>query len=367
MATQHLPTTYTTPTQRLPIPTHLTEQVAELVASSKRPNTARAYQSDWRLFTSWCERHQLDPLPADPATVAAYLADRSTQLRVATLTRHLATISKAHKTAGYKWERNPAQSELVRATVEGIQATTDTTPQRAAAMTTERMLLVLSAIAVERPAGYGLPARPDPAGLRDRALLLVGWHAALRRSELAQLNWGDIAADPDGLKLTIRHSKTDKQHSGQLVGLPAEPDAPELCPVAALQAWRDYCELHGWYAAEGSTGTAHDQPVFRAVNRHHHLGGRLTGHAVGAIVSRRSEAVELDSMTGHSLRRGLIEAAHLAGVDDSTIMQTSRHKSVAVMRNYKGDAGVVSKSAGRGLLKQAQDRSTGLLKQARDC
>jgi len=356
MPTQSLSSAYTTHTQLHTLEPHLADQVAAAVSNSTRPNTLRAYQSDLRAYGAWCEGNGLQALPATPDTVAAYLADQAAHggpqqrgLKVSTLRRHLATISKAHQLAGYTHERNPAQSELVTHTLKGLQNDKGAAPDQAPPMTPDQLDAVVLAISTVVPAGYGRDERADLVGLRDRALLLVGWSAALRRSELAQLRWGQVSWEAGGAQLQLMGSKTDKENAGQPVPVAAEPDSV-ACPLEALRAWREACSARGyWKHDRWHDGAGDDRPVFPAINKHGHLGEAMTPQSVGVIISERAAAVGLHGYTGHSLRRGLIQAAYLAGKSDSEIMQTSRHRSVNMLRTYQGSAGLVERAASRGL------------------
>lgn len=315
------------PTPVLPEP--LAEQVHALRLAGKAPATLRAYESDLRRFVTWCNRAGLQALPAHPDTVSAYLADQVGQVKVSTLRRHLATISKAHQVAGLP---NPCKTAALADTLAGIRRTHGCPPDQATGLLADQVRTVLGA----------LPA--DLAGVRDRALLLAGWCAGLRRSEIAALTWADIATDPAGLVLTLRRSKTDQVGAGRSVGLAAEQDT-QVCPVAALNAWRTALEQAG-----GSV--ASDAPVFVQVNRHAQLRpGGLSGHAVAEIVQRRTAQAGLSARyRGHSLRKGLVQSARLAGVADSAVMATTGHKTVTMLRLYQGQIGLVTNAAARGLL-----------------
>ena len=360
MTPNTLPQPYQHPDTVAPLPDHLAAAVAGLVASSKRPNTLRAYRSDMAAFSTWCTKHGRPALPATPDTVAAYLADNLDRLKLSTLRRHLATISKAHAISGLA---NPVHSPLVAESLTGAANDHPAKPHQAPGLTPEQLAAVLDAIATSetvvtwkhhyQPGQIATQVRADHerpllAGLRDRALLLVGWCAALRRSELAALTWGQVTQQPTGdLVLSLLGTKTDRKNTGQQAPLAAEPAHPTLCPVAALLAWRTACDTYAW---DGGGSEAH-QPVFRQINRHRRLlPAGLSGQTVGQIISTRCAAAGLPGMTGHSLRRGLIQAAYLAGVEDSTVMQTSRHRSVTMLRTYQGDAGLTERAASRGLL-----------------
>jgi len=328
MTNQAVTIAYPTPT-RPALPDALAAAIEDAVAHSKAGNTLRAYRSDLRQFAAWCEAHQLPTLPTTAETVAAYAVDQRATHRLSTVRRQLSSIAKAHLVAGLP---NPCASELLRATVAGLARQYPQAPKRAASMTPDYLRQTLAGI-----------RGAELADLRDRALLLVGWSAALRRSEIAGLRWNGIEAQPLGVVLTLHGTKTDKLGQGQRSPLAAERVAA-ICPVRALRAWQAALVGIDPALVEG------DAPVFRQVNRHGGLGGGLSGHAVGAIVTARSLAVGLEGMTGHSLRRGLTQAAHLAGVGDSAIMQTTRHRSIAQVRTYQGDAGLIERAASRGLL-----------------
>lgn len=312
------------------MPVETMSAITEAISASKRPNTLQAYQSDLAQFDHWCSSHGWQSMPAQPEMVAAYLVEQRQHLKLSTLKRHLATISKAHQIAGLP---NPVRSPVVTDTVKGLQNLHPEAATRATAMTPDYLHKVLGGIS-----GGSL------ASIRDKALLLTGWCAALRRSEIAALRWCDVEWLPDGVVLTVMGSKTDKTGTGQQTPLAAEPKAGKVCPVKALQAWQSALSALSPELVKGT------QPVFRQVNRHGGLGGGLTGHAVNGIISRRGSLVGLDGFTGHSLRRGLAQAAHAAGVADTAIMQTTRHKSVAMLRTYQGDAGLLVRAASKGLL-----------------
>jgi integrase len=166
--------------------------------------------------------------------------------------------------------------------------------------------------------------------LRDRALLLVGFAAALRRSEIVALDVRDLdlGRDARGVTLLIRRSKTDQEQQGEAIAIPiAEEEA--LCPVQALYAWLE--------AAQISEG-----PVFRsfALPRGRTRSevvqkNRLTGQDVARILRRVLKAADIDGdFAGHSLRAGFITSAAVRGVSEASIQRVSRHRSTAVLRGY---------------------------------
>jgi len=335
--TRHLPTlvhTQDTPpgySQVHPpvLPSDLTDRVHELRQASKSANTRKAYKSDWSLWVSWCHAQGVTSMPAHPQTVCAYLADRAESVKVSTLTRHLATISKAHDLAG---AQSPCKNTEVKDTLAGLRNTYGTARKEAPGLLRDALRATLDTLG------------GDLSGTRDKALFLAGWCGALRRSEVASLTWGDLVADPDGLVLVLRRSKTDQAGQGRSVGLFREGD-PTACPVNALDTWRVAL------AKQSALAVAPGAPIFPSLNRWGHLGGAMSPQAVGEVIMRRTAQAGLATKyQGHSLRKGLVQQATLAGVSDSAVMATTGHQSVTMLRRYQSTAGLVSRSASKGLL-----------------
>lgn len=287
----------------------IADEARGYMAQAKAPATLRAYRSDWAHFSGWCAGQGLEALPAAPETVALYLTDLAGVKAPATLQRRITSISQAHQAAGHE---PPTRAMVVRETWRGIRRTFGTASQgKAPARTAE----IRSMVATLDDARL--------AGVRDRALLLIGFAGALRRSELVALDVADLVENGDGLVVTIRRSKTDQEGAGEQLGLPYGSD-PATCPVRALRAW---------LAASGIDSG----PVFRPISRHGAMADRrLSDRAVADVVKRTAKAAGLDprAYAGHSLRAGLITSAAEAGVLERDIMRHSRHKSVPVMRRY---------------------------------
>src|SRR5437764_9251370 len=176
-------------------------RAAELAREEKAAATRRAYGSDFRIFQAWCRGRAVSALPAPAESVAAFLAyDVGTGTRPSTLGRRVAAIRYAHKLAGHPV---PTDDERVKATMRGIRRSLGTAPQKKAPATAERII------------SMALAAGDDMKGLRDRALLLIGFAGAFRRSELVALNVEDLEESELGFKVTIRHSKTDQEGAGK--------------------------------------------------------------------------------------------------------------------------------------------------------
>lgn len=301
----------------------LQERVRGYVASGKAESTLRAYRADWRDFDAWCEARGVGSLPAAPDVLAAYLADRADSLSVSTLQRRIVAIGQAPEAAGHE---NPTRHPGVRATWRGIRRAKGVAPAGKAPATTTTVRAMVQTL----PEGV--------LGTRDRALLLLGFAGAFRRSELVALDREDIQVTSDGIVVTVRRSKTDQEGEGRKVGIPYG-SFPATCPVRAVSAWLD--------AASIASG-----PVFRRVNRHGHvLPARLAPQAVAIVVKRAVAAAGMDptDYAGHSLRAGLATSAAAAGVSERAIMAQTGHRSVTTARRYIRGGSLFRENAAAGV------------------
>lgn len=283
-------------------------RAAEYVAASKAANTMRAYRSDWAEFSAWATWRAFEALPATPETLALYLSDLAGVAKTSTIARRLAAIGEAHRTAGWP---SPTDDPTVKAVWAGIRRVHGTASDGSAPLTVSLLRRVVDA----------LP--DDLAGRRDRALLLVGFAGALRRSELVALDVADLEERHEGLVLRIRRSKTDQEAAGRQVGLPYGSN-PTTCPVRSLRIWLEIASI--------TAG-----PLFRPVNKGGNLGpGRLSASSANRAVQRAVARAGLDPRpySAHSLRAGLATSAAEAGVSERAIMNQTGHRSLAVARGY---------------------------------
>jgi integrase len=183
-------------------------------------------------------------------------------------------------------------------------------------------------------------------GVRDRAVLLIGFAGAFRRSELVALDLVDIKVNPAGVEILIRRSKTDQQGAGRELGIPRSRQRSATCPVAALEAWLEIVKSPVHLA-----GGPSDEPLFRAIDHGRLTDHRLSGEAIAEIVKRAATRIGIDPKTvaGHSLRSGFCTSAARGGVDLSFIMQQSGHKSVEVARRYVQRGKLLSNPASKAL------------------
>lgn len=296
-------------------PSTITDELtsaATYARASRAASTVRAYRSDLTHFAAWCASRALDPMPATPATVAAYLAALADSgLKASTITRRAASLTSAHREQGFP---PPTASDPVKAVLKGIRRSIGVAPRPkspATARTVSRMVAKC----------------PDTQrGKRDRALLLLGFAAALRRSELASLTVEDLERTSSGVIVHVRRSKTDQEGTGQSV---AVPFGTRLKPIDALDAWLE---------VSGRTGA---DKVFGVCDK-----------SVALIVKRYARKCKLDPIefAGHSLRSGFVTEALERGADLLKVMDVTRHTEVKTLKGYDRRAQAFKNHAGKNFL-----------------
>lgn len=304
-----------------PLPT---DRVSAYLENARARNTITGYRSSFHQFKKWCEAADLIALPAPAETIALYISARAERLRPATLEHHLAAIGKAHNAAGFA---SPIKDNmLVAETLKGIKRTHGVAPKQKAPVLTDDLRVMLRV----------LPENLH--GARDRALLLMGFAGAFRRSELVALDVDDLRLKPEGLLVMLRRSKTDQEAEGRQVAIP-HGSHQETCPVRALQVWLEAACIT-------------DGPVFRPIRK----GGalcptRLSGHAVARVVKAYAKAAGLseDTFSGHSLRAGFVTSAARAGEPERRIMRQTGHKSIEMVLRYVRQANAFSDNAASAL------------------
>jgi integrase len=291
--------------------------VAQYVNASIADNTRRAYQQDLRDFLKWG-----GVVPCTSEMLAAYIAERAGTLSAHTITRRVVGIGRAHVSQGFT---DPAKTDLVRTVLRGVRRVKGSAQRQAAPLLKADVLTIMSQM-------HGIK------GDRDRALILLGFAGALRRSELAALDFADIEFVREGLVIHLRRSKTDQLGEGRKIGVPL--GRTSACPVKAVEKWLEVSKI--------TSG-----PVFRAINRGGGVGqSQLSAQSVALILKEYAKAVGLNpaNISGHSLRSGLVTSAIQAGVAVHKIQQQTGHRSVEMLARYIRDAGLFDSNASGAVL-----------------
>lgn len=288
--------------ERRTLPGALPADVQRLVTASLSEASKRAYRLDIAHFEGTGRS-----LPATAQIIAEYLAEGAETYAVATLQRRLASISKAHRALGVD---DPTKAELVRATLRGVRRTLGVKQRQAQALLRADLFAVLDLLG-DRTKDH-----------RDRAMLLLGWACALRRSELVALDVEDIAFTGQGALVTIRKSKTDQDGRGREIAVPF--GRTRHCPIAALKQWLEVAGIE--------TGA-----IFLSMDKHGNvLPNRATGEVVTDALKARVSAAGYDpsGFSAHSLRSGFATSAAMAGATSYKIRQVTGHRSEAGLAPY---------------------------------
>jgi site-specific recombinase XerD len=316
MIESSVPITLTSHHSELAVPsninTTLSASATARIKAAAPESTRRAYGGDWDRFGTWCAETGHDPLPATPQTVADYVDSlANTNKAPGTIRRAMASISVAHRDAGVDIpDQILARKVLTRYRQE--RAERGETVRKAEAVTIDHLRAMISTLDPS-----------TPVGVRDRALIVLGFALGVRRAELAALNIVELKFTPAGIEVWIRRSKTDQEALGRTVAVPYGAQL-ETCPVRSVQAWLELLAANGRAAG----------PLFVRIDRHGKFGrsptggsrdGRLSAQAVALVVNRTARRAGLDptaAWSGHSLRRGFATETYRAGADP---LRIARH------------------------------------------
>jgi integrase len=298
---------------------------AEYRRAARAENTRRAYRAAVAAFTDWCMAHRQTALPASPETIAAFLAAEAGRgLAVNTLRLRHAALRYLHLLAGYP---PPTASPLVSATFTGIRRAHRRPLRKKTALVLDRLRAAVETIPDTLP------------GKRDRALLLVGFAAALRPSELAALSFDHLSRHEDGIALFLPWRKNDQEGEGTSVWLPA--GRTDLCPVKALDAWLAAAQMEEgplfrrlWHLPPPRVRRGAKR---RAAPERYRIGDSpIDTDSIALVVKKWTGRAGLDgtAFAGHSLRRGAISSGVAQGVHIARLKQFSGHASLKSLEEY---------------------------------
>lgn len=343
--------------QSAELPAALLEGIEAHRAVSSAKNTTRAYDSDWAAFQRWCDDYDQVALPASGETVSAYLTDRASLVKPSgdftyapsTLARWVTSINVKHHEAGMT---QPGSLSEVKRTLAGIRRGHVRPTRRMAPLLLDDLKKVLTSIDIHT-FPHGL------IGLRDSALLVMGFAGAFRRSELASRLVEDVTIHAqDGLHVRLLTSKTDQEGRGAVKGLPFGAN-PLTCPPCAFLRWVRALDarLHATrpdvmrllretstnvHICQGPTPELErldpKSPLFRPVRRGGHIGqSQISGDVINDVIKRRlSEAgMNPKRFGGHSLRAGFVTQALRAGASVSEVQRQTNHRNPATVEIYR--------------------------------
>jgi len=298
--------------QSIAVGAGLPEAVRTYVSAALTDNTRRAYQGDLADFLRWG-----GVVPCSPKTIAAYIANRAETHSPHTITRRVVGISRAHVSQGFA---DPAKNDVVRTVLRGVRKT-HVRSQRQVAPLLKQDLLSL------------LPLMQGTKGIRDRALILLGFATALRRSELIALDVQDLSFVNEGLIVLLRKSKTDQMGEGRKIAVPY--GRTSACPVKAIEEWLEHAQI--------TSGA-----IFRSVSKGGRIAEeRLSAQTVAVVLKiyAQKAGLKASDVSGHSLRSGLVTSAAQVGASAYKIQQQTGHRSAEMLNRYIRDANLFENNA----------------------
>jgi len=302
----------------------LQEETLLNLKSSKADNTIRAYKSDFKDFSLFCAKNGFNSLPSEPKIISLYLTHLSTKdVKISTLKRRLVSIGVIHKLKGHYLDtKHPAIIENIM----GIKR------RKGSVQIGKKPILINSLKAIIK--AIDEQNKEEIKKLRDKSIILIGFSGGFRRNEIVSLDYNDLDFVPEGLKITIKRSKTDQFGEGSKKALPYF-DNYKYCPVVTLKKWIEISKINS-----GS--------LFRRFNKGSILSEkRLTDQTVALLIKEYLNLAGIDSRnySGHSLRSGFATSTAEAGADERSIMAMTGHKSTEMVRRYIKEANLFKNNA----------------------
>ena len=302
----------------------LQDETIKNLNSSKAKNTVRAYKSDFEDFGLFCVKNGFKSLPSDPKIVSLYLTYLSSKdIKISTIKRRLVSIGVIHKIKGHYLD---CKHPIIIENFMGIKRLKGVNQKGKKPLLINNLKQIIDVINKENAA--------DIKKLRNKALLLTGFSGGFRRNEIVSLNFEDIEFVFEGVKITIKKSKTDQFSEGFTKGIPRFENSL-YCPVTSLKRWINFAKIK-------------KGPLFRRFSKGSKLTDlRLTDQSVALIIKEYLNKAGIDSKnySGHSLRSGFATSAAEAGAEERSIMAMTGHKSSEMVRRYIKEANLFKNNA----------------------
>jgi site-specific recombinase XerD len=301
----------------------LHEETLNNLRSSKANNTLRAYNSDFKDFRFFCSKHGLNSLPTEPKIVSLYLTHLSKQSKISTLKRRLVSISMVHKFKGHYLD---TKHPIIVENLMGIRRVKGSIQNGKKPLLIKYLKSIINVINEQE--------KEEIKKLRDKTIILIGFGGGFRRTELMSIDYEDLEFVPEGLKITIKKSKTDQFGEGMIKGLPYFTNKI-YCPVTNLKQWLEISKIKSG-------------PIFRRFSKGLSLSDkRLTDQSVVLLLKYylRLAGIENKNFSGHSLRSGFATVAAESGADERSIMAMTGHKTTQMVRRYIKEANIFKYNA----------------------
>jgi site-specific recombinase XerD len=302
----------------------LQEETLLNLQNSKASNTIRAYKSDFNDFGLFCAKNGFKSIPSDPKIVSLYLTYLSTKnAKMSTLKRRLVSIGVIHKLKGHYLDtKHPSIIENIM----GIKRRKGSLQKGKKPLLINNLKLIINVIDKEK--------NEEIKKLRDRSIILIGFSGGFRRNEIVSLNYEDLDFVEEGLKISLKRSKTDQFGKGFIKGLPYF-DNSQYCPVVSVQKWIEISKINSG-------------PLFRRFIKGSKLSDkRLSDQTVALLIKDylKIAGIESRNYSGHSLRSGFATSAAESGAEERSIMAMTGHKSTEMVRRYIKEANLFKNNA----------------------
>ena len=301
----------------------LQEATLNNLKSSKANNTLRAYKSDFKDFGSFCAKHGFNSLPTEPKIVSLYLTHLSKNSKISTLKRRLVSLSVVHKLKGHYLD---TKHPIIVENLMGIKRLKGSIQKGKKPILISHLKSIINVIHEQNV--------NDINKLRDKTIILIGFGGGFRRTELISIDHEDLEIVQEGLKITIKKSKTDQFGEGMTKGLPYFSN--ELyCPVTNLKKWLEISNIKSG-------------PIFRRFTKGSILTEkRLSDQSVVLLIKKylKLAGINNNNFSGHSLRSGFATVAADSGADERSIMAMTGHKTTQMVRRYIRDANIFKNNA----------------------
>ncbi len=301
----------------------LHEDTLNNLKSSKANNTLRAYKSDFKDFGVFCAKHGFNSMPTEPKVVSLYLTHLSNNSKISTLRRRLVSIGVVHKLKGHYLD---TKHPIIIENLMGIKRKKGSVQIGKKPILINHLKQIINVIEEQKIEKI--------KKLRNKTLILLGFGGGFRRSELISIDKEDLDFVDEGVKITLRRSKTDQFGEGLIKGLPYFINE-KYCPVTNLKNWLILSKI--------KTG-----PIFRRFKKGTIITDhRLTDQSVVLIIKDclKIAGIENQNFSGHSLRSGFATVAAASGADERSIMAMTGHKNTQMVRRYIKDANLFKNNA----------------------
>ena len=302
----------------------LQEETLLNLQNSKAKNTLRAYKSDFNNFGLFCAQNGFKSLPSEPKIVSLYITHLSSKgIKMSTLKRRLVSIGVIHKLKGHYLD---TKHPVIIENIMGIKRRKGSIQKGKKPLLINNLKKIINAIDEDNTENI--------KKFRDRSIILMGFSGGFRRNEIVALDYDDLDFVTEGLKISIKRSKTDQFGEGSVKGLPYF-DNTKYCPVLSLKNWIEISKIRSG-------------PLFRRFSKGTKLSEkRLTDQTVALLIKKYLKIAGIDSKnySGHSLRSGFATSAAEAGVEERNIMSMTGHKSPEMVRRYIKEANIFKNNA----------------------